>query len=79
MNPLNFLQHFFTLRAIKRELSDEKVRTKQLEAVMEAQRQKYEIELQSREAIIEQLRQENKELSSHLHAKPITVETHFDL
>ena len=78
MNPLNFLQHLFTLRAIERELADEKVRTKQLEAVLQTERQKHEEELRIRDATINKLRQENKEFNDLLHARPIVVETDFD-
>ena len=78
MSPLNFLQHLFTLRAIERELADEKVRTKQLEAVLQTVRQKHEAELQIRDTTINKLRQENKELNDLLHARPPIVESDFD-
>ena len=74
MNPLNFLQHLFTLRAIERELADEKVASKNLKAENERLR----AQLQDRDATIAKLRQENKELNDLLHAKPIVVETNFD-
>ncbi len=79
MSPLNFLQHLFTHRAIDRELRDEKMRTKQLEAELHMARQEHEAELQSRDATINKLRQENKELNALLHAQDVVVDTRFDL
>ena len=84
MNPLNFIQHLFTLRAIERELADEKIVSKalraendKLHAQLETQLQAQDTELQKRDAIITGLRQENKELNDLLHTRQI-VETDFD-
>ena len=78
MGVLRFIQHLFTLQAITRELSDQKVRTKQVEAELQAERQKHEEELRMRETTIKQLRQENKEFHD-LPPNPIVVESKFDL
>ena len=75
MNPLNFLQHLFTLRAIERELADQKTLVKELQAEL----QKRDAIIENRDAEINQLRQEKKELNEHLHARPLVVETAFDL
>lgn len=74
MNPLNFLQHLFTLRAIERELADEKALNKQLEA----KNKELQAQLQARDAVIEQLHQENKKLNDFLHAQPVVVKSDFD-
>lgn len=82
MNPLNFLQHLFTLRAIERELADQKTVARELQATnkqLQAELQKRDAIIESRDAQINQLRQENKELNDFLHARPPVVETAFDL
>jgi peptidoglycan hydrolase CwlO-like protein len=74
MNPLNFLQHLFTLRAIERELTDHKTLVKELQAEL---RERDAI-IESRDTEINQLRQEIKGLNGILHAQPLVVETVFD-
>lgn len=75
MNPLNLLQHLFTLRAIERELADHKALVKELQAEI---RERDAI-IESRDTEINQLRQEIKGLNDILHAQPLVVETAFDL
>ena len=75
MNPLNFLQHLFTLRAIERELTDHKTLVKELQAEL---RERDAI-IESRDTEINQLRQEIKGLNDILHVRPLVVETAFNL
>ena len=74
MNPLNLIERWFTHRAIERELEDEKVQNKELRE----ENLTLQTEIHNRDAKIEQLRQETKELNDLLHARPPVVETDFD-
>ena len=74
MNPLNFLQHLFTHRAIEHELSEAKVQIKELQE----QNHTLQTELHNRDAKIEQLHQEIKNLNDFIHAQSIEVDSDFD-
>lgn len=79
MNPLNFLQHLFTHRAIEHELADEKIMSKALKAENEKLHAQLETDVQARDTEIIKLRQEIKELKEMLHAGPPIAETNFDV
>jgi hypothetical protein len=65
---LDFGKHFLKVRALIRQLSESEAREKKLA-----------LELEASETRNKQLRQENENLNQLLHAKPIDVETHFDI